>query len=325
MILRPQRYRTLKGFILGILLCVVLLGAAIVLFGSERTWITLSEKSEIEAKAIEAYLEANPTGIVYVASKALKSGTVISDSDLMPAEIRSIYIPEDAVVDLGQAIGKVLRCDVTTSTAVTHSLLYDQGNYPDDLRLMEYTVINLPQKLEPRQYIDIRIMFPNGMDYIVLSKKQVTDLEKPIDNQPGILWIQANEEEILRMSSAIVDASIVDNAYLYALPYVAPDIQKEAIITYPTNSEVMNLILQDPNIVTKAITELEMRNRRMLEEKINEDRENFGLRRVYGKDTTVITPTAPTPPPANDAAPAQNAQDSGNEQTYVAGDLDGRL
>lgn len=325
MILRPQRYRTLKGFILGVLLCVVLLAVAYVLLGSGIAWVTLSEKSDIEAKAIESYLQANPTGIVYIASRSLKSGTVLSDSDLVPAEINRIYIPEDAIMDLGQAVGKVIRCDVTTSTAVTHSLLYDQGNYPDDLRLMEYTVINLPQKLEARQYIDIRIMFPNGLDYIILSKKQVIDLMQNTDNQPPTLWIHANEEEILRMASAIVDASIVDNAILYALPYVAPDIQKEAVITYPTNSEVMNLILQDPNIVTKAITELEMRNRKMLEEKINEDRENFGLSKVYGEDTTIVTPPASTPPPVSDSPPTQAPQQSNQGDTLVGGDLDGRL
>ncbi len=324
MILRPQRYRTLKGFILGILLCVALLGLGYAFLGSRITGVSQTEKSDIEAKAIETYLQAHPTGVVYVASKPLKSGTVLADSDLAPAEIQRIYIPDDAVVDLGQAIGKVIRCDVTTSTAVTHSLLYDQGNYPDDLRLMEYTVINLPQKLEARQYIDIRIMFPNGLDYIILSKKQVTDLMKTTENQPGILWIQADEEEILRMSSAIVDASIVDGAILYALPYVAPDIQNEAVTTYPSNSEVLNLILQNPNIVAKAITELEMRNRKILEEKINEDRENFGLTKIYGEDTTKVTPSTP-PPPVSESIPDQSPQGSPPAQTPIGVEMDGRL
>ena len=63
------------------------------------------------------------------------------------------------------------------------------------------------------------------------------------------------------MASAIVDASLVEGTVLYAVPYIAPDIQDEAIQTYPSNPEVQKLISENPNIVNKAVTELEIRNR----------------------------------------------------------------
>lgn len=316
MILRPQRFRTLKGFILGLCVSLILLGLGYAYFQSTAHQMTVSEQSAIEQEAVDAYIKEHPTSLIYVAARELKSGNVLSDSDLMPAETSKEALPTDAVTDLSQAMGKVIRCDVVTSTAITQSLLYDQGTYPDDVRLMEYTVVNLPQKLEPRQFVDIRIMFPNGLNYIVLSKKQVTDLLKPTENQQGILWIQTDEEEVLRMSSAIVDASIVEGAMLYAVPYVAPDIQKEAVMTYPSNNEVQELILQDPNIVTKAVTELEARNRRTLEERVNQDRENFGKTPVYDKDATKATPT-PTLPAGTDT-PSQ-------EEPLPGTAMDGRL
>ncbi len=284
---RPQRYRTLLGFLLGLSLSLIVIGLTYVYFRSTGLNFSSDNRAELEMKAVEAYLQDHPTDLVYVAAGPLKAGGVITDRDLIPAEINRAILPPDAVNDPTLAIGKVIRCDVTTHTAVTLSLLYDEESYPDDLRLMEYTVINIPQKLAPAHYVDIRIMFPNGLDYIVLSKKQVTDLQAATENQKGILWFHVGEEEILRMASAIVDASIVEGARLYAVPYVAPDIQTEAIQNYPSNSEVQNLILQNPNILEKAVTELEARNRTIFEDQINQDKQRSGMNKVFGEDVPI--------------------------------------
>lgn len=190
-------------------------------------------------------------------------------------------MPSDAISDISHALGKVVRCDVKANTCITSSLIYSEDEYPDDMRLTEYTVINLPEKLEPGQFIDIRIMFPNGLDYIVLSKKRVIDLAHTGDGNIGKVWLYSVEEEILRMSSAIVDASIVQGAFLYAVPYVAPDIQEAAYKTYPVNSEVYDLIAENPNIVTKAITELESRNRELFENIINNMQQNSGKKAIF--------------------------------------------
>lgn len=283
MILRTKRHRTIMGFVAGFILSSALLGAAMYYYIISQS----GKIQDIKNEAISEYLENNPTSVIYVFATDKKAGDVLSDSDLTISEIKSQYLPTDAVTEITDAIGKVVRCDVKANTAVTMSLIYDEGNYPDDLRLMEYSVVNLPQKLEPRQFIDIRVMFPNGLDYIVLSKKQVIDLARSESDMLGTIWLHCGEEEILRMSSAIVDASIVDNAYLYAVPYIAPDIQKEAITNYSPNKEVIDLIKNNPNIVKKAITELESRNRKLLEELVNKYLEEMGKRKVYGSDTTV--------------------------------------
>lgn len=283
MILRTKRYRTILGFVGGFILSSALLGGALYYY-------IVSQSGNIEKirdEAIEEYLAENPTSVLYVFAADKKAGDVITDSDLTLSEIKSEYLPADAVTDISDAIGKVLRCDVKANTSVTMSLIYDEGSYPDDLRLMEYTVVNIPQKLDPRQFIDIRVCFPNGLDYIVLSKKQVIDIARSEEDMLGTIWLHCGEEEILRMDSAIVDASIVDNAFLYAVPYVAPDIQKEAVINYSPNAEVTDLIRNDPNIVSKAVNELEKRNRTLLETLVNKYLDNTGQRKAFGSYTPV--------------------------------------
>ncbi len=293
MILRPQRYRTLLGFLLGMFISIIILGVAFFYYQSNINKITEQKMLEIKNSAIEEYIENNPTSLIYIATSEKKAGEVLTDQDLIPAEISADILPTDAITNPSSVVGKVTRCNISKNMPITMSMLYEEDEYPDDIRLVEYTTVYLPQKLEPMEFIDIRIMFPNGLDYIVLSKKQVKDLQRQSsENQKNTIWFHAGEEEILRMASAMIDASIVDGTILYALPYVAPDIQSEAVKTYPSNPEVQSLILQDPNIVQKAVTELEIRNREIFEKRINEDFQNSGRNKIFGDiiDSVNINP-----------------------------------
>lgn len=292
MILRPQRYRTLLGFLAGLSLTLIIVGAGYFYYRNNRYKMTEEEKLQIRQLAIEEYKQNNPTSLVYTVVTGKKSGEVLLDTDIAAAEINAALIPDDAVTDPSLAVGKVIRCSISTNTVITDSILYGKQDYPDDMRLVEYSVVNLPQKLQKSEFIDIRIMFPNGLDYIILSKKQVTDIERPEENQKNIIWFHAVEEEILRMASAIVDASLVEGTILYAVPYIAPDVQNEAVRTYPTNPEVQNLILENPNIINKALTELEIRNRELFEKRIDEDYQYTGRNKVFGENKTVISPEA---------------------------------
>lgn len=92
------------------------------------------------------------------------------------------------------------------------------------------------------------------------------------------------------MASAIVDASIVEGTVLYAVPYIAPEIQDEAVRTYPVNPGVQKLILEDPNIINKAVTELESRNRELFEKRINEDYQYAGRNKVFAENNNAISP-----------------------------------
>lgn len=304
MIFRPQRYRILIGFLAGIILSLFIAGTVYFNYLNKIKKLTEQEKVQIGQLAVEEYKKNNPTNLVYTVVTNKKSGEVLIDKDISPEEINANLLPADAITDPSLAVGKVIRCSIMSNTVLTNSLLYGEQDYPDDMRLVEYTVLNLPQKLQKSEFIDIRIMFPNGLDYIVLSKKQVTDLQESEGSQKNLIWFHAGEEEILRMASAIVDASIVEGTVLYAVPYIAPDIQDEAVRTYPANPEVQKLILENPNIVNKAITELEIRNRELFENSINEDYQYTGRNKVYGENKTVISPDLLAP---NDLKPEGEA------------------
>lgn len=291
MIHRPQRYRIILGFILGLIISMIVFGVAYFYYLNHEKEMKEQEKAAIQQEAVDKYIQEHPTKVVYALAQDKKAGEVLSDTDFAATEINEELVPADAVLEPSFAVGKVMRSDMKQNTILTESLYYEEKDYPDDMRLLEYTVVNLPQKLDVNEFVDLRIMLPTGSDYIVLSKKRVIDLQRPTPENPkNIIWFHALEEEILRMTSAIVDASFVDGAILYAVPYVAPDVQDEAIQTYPPNIEVQNLIIQNPNILEKAITELESRNRKLFEENVNNCFESMGKNRVFTNDNRVLLP-----------------------------------
>ena len=68
------------------------------------------------------------------------------------------------------------------------------------------------------------VQFPSGQDYIILSKKKIDRLQYPA------FWTTLSEQEILLLSSALVDAYL-HNATLYALTYVEPERKREQYLS----------------------------------------------------------------------------------------------
>ena len=129
----------------------------------------------------------------------------------------------------------------------------------DDVRKQEYNVIVLPTQLETGEYVDIRLSMPNGQDYIVVSKKSVEIPTIDGVDSDSTIWLNLSEDEILSMSSAIVESARMPGSKLYATTYTEPGIQVAATPTYVVNADVLKQIADNPNVVTEAKNELASR------------------------------------------------------------------
>lgn len=162
----------------------------------------------------------------------------------------------------------IAKLDMKKNTIITPNLVEQSDNaITSDVRVQEYNVISLPVDLAEGDYVDIRLMVPNGQDFIVVSKKAV---EIPQNGDGTIIAdtikLTLREDEILSMSSAIVEAAGISGAKLYAIKYKEAGIQDAAVPTYRPNSAVTTLIgidgagnITNPNIVSQAIEELRKR------------------------------------------------------------------
>ncbi|MFD1736226.1 hypothetical protein ACFSCX_06565 [Bacillus salitolerans] len=219
---------------------------------SEEEQIKQYEK---ELGELKAWAKEQERG--YVVNVEVPPGT-----QLTAEMLEEVLLPEkttaENILTFEDAIGKYAKVHLTPKTLVTGSVVFEEEVTPKDLRSAEYNFIILPSKLKKDEFIDIRIQFPNGNDYVLLSKKKVKDLNE------DVVHVEMKESEILTMSSAIVDAYL-ENAIIYALAYVDPYIQEPSIVTYPLKENVLQLITSSPNIINVAESELRSRGRSILE------------------------------------------------------------
>lgn len=176
----------------------------------------------------------------------------------------------------------VAKVNMNKNTVITTDLITKGDNLvQDDVRKQQYNTIVLPMDLATGDYIDIRLMFPNGQDFIVVSKKEV---EIPIIggvDSVDTIWLNLTEDEILHMSCAIVDAAQVNGAKIYATKYTEAGMQEAATPTFVANLSTLELLKRDPNILESAIQEIDNRYNRvdsvkMRNEYINSQIQNQG-------------------------------------------------
>ena len=189
---------------------------------------------------------------VYICTlrKDVESGQVLTQDDVMKVPVIN---EGESFLSVGYdaCIGKRLKQPLQKGSIISSYMLIDGGNDKEGLRKVSYTFVRNTDALKRGYFIDIRISFSHGADFVLLGKKEVIRVEEGQDSSDRRLWLGLSEEEILRMSSGVVDAYLFDGAYVYATLYMN-SLQEASIVNYPVNEVVEELIRKDPNIIQVA-------------------------------------------------------------------------
>ncbi|WP_025685268.1 SAF domain-containing protein [Paenibacillus maysiensis] len=194
----------------------------------------------------------------WVVVRDISPGEQITPSDLKGITVPRSQAPANLVAGKNEASGSTAKIELKKGSVLTSAMITAEEPTPKDLRNRELKVVVLPNSLKAGDEVDIRIQFPTGQDYILLAKKKISKLEG------SVIWVTLNEQEILLLSSGIVDAYL-HKASIYALTYVDPQFQPKAIPTYPPNSKVIELMNSDPNLIRVAEQKLSKQLRESLE------------------------------------------------------------
>lgn len=147
----------------------------------------------------------------------------------------------------------VAKIDMKANTVLTPDLITrGDSTVQDDVRRQEYNIAVLPTDLATGDIVDIRVRFPSGQDYIVVSKKTV---EIPvIDGLDSVDTFRVNlsEDEILSMSSAIIEAAQISGSEIYLNRYTDPGLQEAAEQNYIPKTEVLNELRVDGTALDRA-------------------------------------------------------------------------
>ena len=220
---KMKRNSTLTGLIIGLVIGLIL---CVFLY----MFLTSSSGTIVKGNSVS----------VCVLNTTVKSGGVISLSNISTKVMSAENVPADAVTVTSDVIAKI---DLSAGTILTAGMLNTSATtLTNDLREQEYNMITLPTTLAVGDFIDIRLQLPNGGDYIVVSKKQVLNCNSTT------IWLNMYEEEIELMSNAIIEYYIMAGSKLYATTYTEPGLQTAAVGTYVPNSTVSTLIASNPNI-----------------------------------------------------------------------------
>lgn len=271
MAVNPMQRKARNSFLLGMLLMLVISGVVIAI-------LTMQLMAKIKEENAQKSLMAK----VCVLNTDVKSGEEITSDMLETKEVYKSLIPSDATSNVGDIDSKIAKVDLKKNTVVTQDLLVEnESEINDDIRKQEYNIVILPADLETGEFIDVRIMFPNGQDFIVVSRKQVEIPSVGGTDSVDTIWVNLSEDEILHMSCAIVEAAKIPGTKIYANKYTDPGIQKAATPTYVINNEAYEALRSNPNIVDLAKNQLSNRyqngNQYTVREQINQQANEIGV------------------------------------------------
>lgn len=202
--------KMIQGIAIGASIGVV--GIGITLFFSYRTIKSYQDGTNKK-------YQKNFTTQVAVLTKDVVQGETITDDMITYARVHNSTVPSNAITStVGSAIGKIAKYSIAANVPLTDTML-TENTIASDIRSQEFSSIVMPTDLNEGEYVDIRIMYPNGTDYIVLAQKKV---EKILEST---MWLDLAEDERLLLNSAIIDSYLEEGTKLYATKYVDQDAQ----------------------------------------------------------------------------------------------------
>lgn len=304
--LRRKIKRSTKQYITVAFICIVMIGGAAAL-----TTVTISgqvrDKYTALLKDAHREMEDNQK-IIYVAQADILTGTYITQKNIMLAKSYTSQ-PKDTFIS-SEDIGKVALVDITKGTQILKGMLTDNSISPG-IRELEYSVIHISSNIENNNTVDVRISYPNGESYVVLSKKLV----KGYVPGTAACYFWMDEAEILRMSAAIVDAGLYEGSRLFVTKYIEPNIQEASAVNYIPSISIQTLLENDPNILEKTSQKLSKEVRKALENRLAESlkADVSTVSWEVEPEGLILTP-APTPQPNT-----EDSQEAGTEINPEAG------
>ena len=219
-----------------------------------------------EAENIRAELDENSKS-AWIATANIRAGeALVPDVNI---ELQPIYSGLESYMFWEPAEeGAVATIDIAAMTPVLTSMT--TPNMPtNDVREIEVSTVNLMTTSADYDWVDIRISFPDGSDYVVIPKKQV----KNLNLSTCVFTIEATEMDIQYMTSAILDAYLTAGARMYVTRYTEQTLQEPAVTTYPAKTATLNMLEASGNknltdALSRATVELNKAARLSLEERL---------------------------------------------------------
>lgn len=207
---------------------------------TEQNNVLISQNAQVQA-------QLNAIGsmtTVYQVNLNTFSGQQVKDSDLIAVSIPMSAVSGSTVTNKAQVVGLRYKTEISKGTILSADMLMDDTEYLNDTkypRTISFT--SLPKELMVGDFVDIRLLLPNGEEYVVMSKVLIQDVKGTT------ITINVSEEEHFILNAMMQDAGNYEGFCLfYMVKYLEPGMDDATIAFYPVQHEMENFVKFNPNI-----------------------------------------------------------------------------
>ena len=130
----------------------------------------------------------NYTTPVVVLKRDIVQGEIITQDMIETINVNNSTVPT-GVVNAAGIVGLTAKYNIAAKVPITGNMVSEEV-VAADVRDVEINTVLMPSDLDEGDTVDIRLMFPNGTDYIVLAQKTI---DKIYDTT---FWLKLSEDEI---------------------------------------------------------------------------------------------------------------------------------
>lgn len=235
-----------KGMTIGALALCIVLGAAVVAVlltsaNAKKKYEKQIEELNFQVGDLQFQVdELGATETCWQLAHDVKSGTQVKETDLIPVEV-PLTMSGGYVHNLQEAVGKYYKISFDTGTTLSADMLFD-FEVTKDMRYLDVVCDELPIGLEEDDYIDLRVSFTLGQDFIAMTNKRVAAI------YGNTVKLIVDNKDIYTYESIKVDKAIYKGVRLYCVEYIEGVAQGAATKYYPLRVDVLATVVQDPNI-----------------------------------------------------------------------------
>lgn len=241
---KRERFFFLVGVgVMSLITLIVLLGMFVL---SKHSISKITEQNLLKVTALQEKIDeliGNQIEVLVVRENVLR-GDTIEASNIELIEIDKRVVPINSVKSIEKLKNKKAKMDLKKGTILTSGLLMKK-HIKDSSKEHELDMIHLMSNVQKGEVVDVRIMFATGQDYVVLSQKELIN----IDHETSTVWMNLTPIERLKLNSAVVDTYTLKGSKLYTVRYIEPYYQTVPLPDYPVNEYVRKRITEMPELV----------------------------------------------------------------------------